>query len=198
MILAYSYLVPFLNTLTNYSKCSLDWRGISSQSTHPNARGSLLNWVFGLPPPSYIGASNYQIGVTIKQNDLPIVYFSHKLLPTQRMYSTIEQEMSVIVKVLKEYRNYLLEAQIIILKDHKNLLVNSSTDNWVFRWKQKIEEFVLTLHYVKGPINQEADALSRLPIQESDQGIEVMLNNSQIDPSHPILNKYPLDLVTSE
>ena len=114
------------------------------------------------------------------------------------MYSTIEQEMSVIVKVLKEYRNYLLEAQIIILKDHKNLLVNSSTDNWVFRWKQKIEEFVLTLHYVKGPINQEADALSRLPIQESDQGIEVMLNNSQIDPSHPILNKYPLDLVTSE
>ncbi len=62
----------------------------------------------------YIDASKYQIGATIKQNELPIAYFSRKLIPTQRRYSTIEQEMLAIVEVLKEYRNFLLGAEIII------------------------------------------------------------------------------------
>ena len=76
----------------------------------------------------YIDASNSQIGATIKQNQLPIAYFSRKLAPTQRRYSTIEQEMRAIVKVLKEYRNFLLGAVIIIFTDHKNLLSNSSSN----------------------------------------------------------------------
>ena len=65
----------------------------------------------------YTDASNFQIGATIKQNNLPIAYFSKKLTPTQRRYSTIEQEMLAIVQVLKEYRNFLLGAQITIYTD---------------------------------------------------------------------------------
>ena len=56
--------------------------------------------------------------------------------------------MLAIVQVLKEYRKFLLGAQITIYTDHKNLLSNSSTNDRVFRWKQKIEEFAPTLHYV--------------------------------------------------
>ena len=98
----------------------------------------------------YTDASNFQLGATIKQNNLPIAYFSKKLTPTQRRYSAIEQEMLTIVQVLKEYRNFLLGSQITIYINHKNLLASSSTNDRVFRWKQKIEEFAPTLHYVKG------------------------------------------------
>ena len=67
----------------------------------------------------FTDASNFQVGATIKQNDLPIAYFSRKLTPTQRRYSTIEQEMLAIVEVLKEYRNFLLGATIVIYIDHR-------------------------------------------------------------------------------
>ena len=93
----------------------------------------------------YTDASKYQIGATIKQEQLPIAYFSRKLTPTQRRYCTIEQEMLAIMEVLKKYRNFLLGAKIIIHTDHKNLLANSSSNDRVFRWKQKIEEFGPTI-----------------------------------------------------
>ena len=98
----------------------------------------------------YTNASKYQIGATIKQEQLPIAYFSRKLTPTQRRYSTIEQEMLAIVEVLKEYRNFLLGEELIIFTDHKNLLANSSTNDRAFRWKQKIEEFGPTIQYIQG------------------------------------------------
>ena len=65
----------------------------------------------------------------------------------------------------------------------------------MFRWKQKIEEYAPTIQYVKGHTNIEADALSRLPMIDTNQGIEAMLNHPQIDPFNPILNQYPLDLI---
>ena len=73
-------------------------------------------------------------------------------------------------------------------------MANSSSNDRVFRWNHKIEEFGPTIQYVQGHTNIEADAFSRLPLLTNQQGIEVMLNYPQIDPNHPILNSYPLDL----
>ena len=91
-----------------------------------------------LPFEIFTDASNIQVGATIKQNNLPITYFSKKLTHTQMRYSTIKHEMLAIVEVLKEYRNFLLGANITIFTDHKKLLSNATVDNRVFRWKQKI------------------------------------------------------------
>ena len=140
----------------------------------------------------YTDASNVQIGATIKQKNLPVAYFSKKLTPTQHRYSTMEQEMLAIVKVLNEYKNFLLGANISIYTDHKNLLSNSTVNDRVFRWKQKIQEFGPVLNYIKGHKNFEADALSRLPI--ADDNIEVMLNHPPVDPYNPLFNKNPMDL----
>ena len=142
----------------------------------------------------YMDARSYQICATIKQDQLPIVYFSRKMTPTQRRYPTIEQKILAMVEIMKEYRNFLLGATIEIFTDCKNLLANSSTNNCVFRWKQKIEEYVPTINYVKGHTNVEADALSRLPTLENNQSIETILNHPQVDPYNPLLNKYPWDL----
>ena len=145
-----------------------------------------------IPFEIFTDASNYHIRASVKQKNLPIAYFSKKLTPAQRKYSTIEQEMLAIVEVLKEYHNILLGANIIIFTDHKNLLSNSTVSNRVFRWKQKIEEFGPNIQCIKGQCNIEADALSRLPTDTTSA--EIMLNHPPLDPENPILNKNPLDL----
>ena len=86
--------------------------------------------------------------------------------------------MLEIVLTLKDYQNFLLDAQVTIHNDHKNLLSNNSINNWVFCWKQLIEEYDPQLKYIKGSKNQEADALSRLEIQEST-ATEIFLNHPQ-------------------
>ena len=60
-----------------------------------------------------------------------------KLTPTQRRYSTIEQEMLAIVEVLKEYRNFPLGSFITIYTDHKNWLSDSSANDRVFVGNRK-------------------------------------------------------------
>ena len=141
----------------------------------------------------FTDASKVQIGATVKQNKLPIAYFSKKLSPMQRRYSTIEQEMLAIVEVLKEYRIFLLGADITIYTDHKNLLATSTVNDRVFRWKQKIQEYNPIIKYIKGHKNQEADALSRLPMLTTTEGMETMLNHPPMDPYNPILNANPLE-----
>ena len=94
--------------------------------------------------------------------------------------------MLAIVEVLREYRNFLLGANITIFTDHKNLLSNSTTNNGIFRWKQKIQEFSPTLIHVKEQDNAEADTLSRLPMDI--QAHEIMLNHHPVDPHNPLFN----------
>ena len=100
--------------------------------------------------------------------------------------------MLAVVEVLKEYKNFLLEANITIFTDHRDLLSNSTVNDRVFRWKHKIQEFGKIINCIKGHKNIEADALSQLPI--TNESIEVMLNHPPIDPYNPLLNKNPMDL----
>ena len=72
------------------------------------------------------------------------------------------------------------------------MLSNSTVNDRVFRWKQKIQEFGPILNYIKGHKNIEADALSRLPIAQDN--MEIMLNHPPSDPYNPLLNKNPMDL----
>ena len=47
---------------------------------------------------------------------------------------------------------------------------------------------------MKGHVNIEADALSRLQVIEEDNSIETMLNHTPLDPHNHLLKKYPFDL----
>ena len=77
--------------------------------------------------------------------------------------------MLAIVEVFKEYRNFLLGAQITIYTDHNNLPSNATVNDRVFRWKNKIQEFGPVIIYIKGQKKKiDADAFSRLPMQTSD------------------------------
>jgi hypothetical protein len=56
----------------------------------------------------------------------------------------------------------LLDANIHVFMDHKNLTFDTLKAQRVLRWHTKIEEFPPMLHYVEGPCNILADNLSRL------------------------------------
>jgi hypothetical protein len=62
-------------------------------------------WVFA-------DASDYAIGSVISQLDekgrmRPVLFYSRKLLPAERNYSTPDKELLAIVQTLKKYRHYL-------------------------------------------------------------------------------------------
>ena len=147
------FLVPLTNLCSTKRKFS--WNDTHEHSFQQIKRLVAEDVMLRFPDHSlpfiiYTHASNYQLGASIKQKGFPVAYFSRKLTPTQRRYPTIEQEMLAIVEVLKEYRIFLLGAPITVFTDHKNLLSQSSDNNRVFRWKQKIEEYNVNLKYLKG------------------------------------------------
>ena len=76
---------------------------------------------FSEPFDIHTDASLLQLGACISQNKKPIAFYSQKLNPAQTQYTTTEQELFSIFKVLKEFRNILLGQQICVHTDHENM-----------------------------------------------------------------------------
>ena len=113
-------------------------------------------------------ASDYQLGAVISQKGRPIAFYSRKLSPAQRNYTTTERELLAIVETLKEFKNILLGQRIKVYTDHENLTYKQFNSNRVMRWRLLIEEFGPELTYIKGEKNIVADALSRLDIEDNE------------------------------
>jgi hypothetical protein len=89
----------------------------------------------------YTNASNYQLGVVIVQEGIPVAYYSMKLTDTQKKYITLEKELLNIFMVFKGFDTMLLGAVIRIHTDHKNLTCATSVNNCVLRQLNYIKRF---------------------------------------------------------
>lgn len=120
-------------------------------------------------------ASNIAIGAVLSQNkdgaDLPCAYASRTLNETEMNYSTIEKELLAIVWATKYFRPYLYGRKFKIFTDHKPLqwlFSMKEPNSKLLRWRLKLEEFDYDICYKKGTANQNADALSRIQLNNNN------------------------------
>ena len=132
------------------------------------AREALLAYPdFGRPFEIHTDACDIQLGSVISQNGKPLAFYSRKLNAAQKNYTTREKELISIVETLKEFNTILFGHEVIVYTDHKNLtheteLVSSPR---VMRWRLLLEEYKISLKYIKGCKNIFANCLSRIPTE---------------------------------
>ena len=114
-------------------------------------------------------ASDRGVGAVLSQcyeqgQDLPIAYFSRKLLPREERYSTTEKECLAIKLAIQAFNTYLMDRTFTIQTDHRSL-------EWLDRikdtnprltcWSLFLQGYSFTVKYRSGTANANADALSR-------------------------------------
>jgi len=119
----------------------------------------------------YTDASSYGIGaylcqvVTLPDGNLqeqPLGFISKSLTATERRWSVYEKEAYAIFFAFKKWEHFLRGGQFSLFTDHKNLtFLNRPPSEKVMRWRLAIQEFDFRVAYIKGEINNVADALSR-------------------------------------
>ena len=99
----------------------------------------------------------------------PVAYFSKKLNPHQKKYSTIEKEALALVLAVHHFEVYIsgVAGDVVVYSDHNPLsfLARFQQSNArVFRWSLSLQPYSLSIRHVSGKDNVIADALSRGPI----------------------------------
>lgn len=122
------------------------------------------------PTSVYTDASNDAIGAVLQQEVAgvlrPIAFFSKRLEPPQRKYSTFDRELVAMYEAIKHFRHFLEGRPFHIRTDHKPLTTAMSQQGttWsprVSRHLAFISEFTTDIRHVRGEENAVADALSR-------------------------------------
>jgi hypothetical protein len=89
--------------------------------------------------------------------------------------------MLSIMATLEEFHGMLLGADNHGFTDHKNLTFDNLKMQRVLHWRNKVEEFSPTLHYIEGPHNILADNLSCL--HRLVTPAQITVGKSLIDPA---------------
>ena len=113
-------------------------------------------------------ASGFEIGTVLSQGeeeDHPIAYFSRKLLPREKSYSTVEKKCLAIVLAVKNFKAYFLGCSFILQTDHKALQwLNQFKEKnaRLTRWSLILQPFIFIVQHRRGQANVNAEALSIL------------------------------------
>ena len=96
----------------------------------------------------------------------PICYYSAKLKPHQRPYSTVEKEALSLILALEKFHVYLGSTgqKIVVHSDHNPLkFVNQLRlkNQRLARWALALQPYNLEIQHIRGRENVLADALSR-------------------------------------
>ena len=125
-------------------------------------------------------ASNTAVGAVLQQliNDTwkPISFFSKKLRPAEKRYSTYDRELLAIYLALKHFRHFLEGRQFHIFTDHKPLTyaLNARSDRHSPRQARQLDyisQYTSAIRHIEGCDNPVADALSRMEVNALVSGL---------------------------
>jgi transposase InsO family protein len=141
-----------------------------------------------LPYAIYTDASKLGISsVLTQENDsgetLVVSTASRVLTPTERRYSTCEQELLAVVHALQKFRIYVVGHAITVYSDNKALSFLKRcnlTSGRVTRWIMQLQEYDLTVVHISGANNFFADILSRNPVGLSRESLDLVRKPKEI------------------
>jgi hypothetical protein len=119
-----------------------------------------------------VDASDVGVGGVLLQEDdegisHPVCYFSKKLSPCQRNYSTVEKECLALVLALQQFEVYVpaCSKSVVVYTDHNPLVFLHKMRNKnqrLLRWSLILQEYNLDIRHIPGKDNVIGDALSRV------------------------------------
>nr|CDJ92636.1 Putative tick transposon [Haemonchus contortus] len=120
-------------------------------------------------------ASQLGIGAVLSQEGKdhflhPIYFASNRLSSAEKRYHVTDLEALTIVFALQKFHYFVYGMEVVVRTDHLPLTAlfkRSNVSSRVVRWASEIQQYKLTIEYVKGKANAVADALSRgIPLDE--------------------------------
>lgn len=125
----------------------------------------------------YVDTSAFAIGVVLSQKDdnkkdYPIYFASRQLSLAERKYTTTEREALGMVYSCKKFRHYLICYEFVFHVDHyalQHLVKKADLSGRIARWVLLLQEFTYTVQTRKGVHHENADYLSRLWTQPTEE-----------------------------
>lgn len=135
----------------------------------------------------YTDASQKGLGAILKQADpedseetqYVVGYFSKSLLSYQQNYSATELELLAILSAIEYWHYYLVCHEFVVVTDHqplKSVGKIGKPNTRLFNWAVRLKQYNFKVVYRAGDKNQEADYLSRNPIQMLEEVTSGMIN----------------------
>jgi len=166
--------------------CALAFAKLKSELTAPGR--ALKRPDFSKPFVLHTDFSNQGIAAVLTQHadngdEHMVACISRSLNSHERVYSPYQGELLAVVWAVKSFHLYLHGSSFTLLTDHQPL-------QWLFsrkdltgqsaRWVLLLQEYEFTVTHRAGTANGNADALSRMPLDNADQA-----------PMHPPLAAIP-------
>uniref|UniRef100_A0A5S6QLW0 RNA-directed DNA polymerase n=1 Tax=Trichuris muris TaxID=70415 RepID=A0A5S6QLW0_TRIMR len=118
----------------------------------------------------------------------PIAFASRLLTDAEKRYANIDKEALAIMFGVSKFAQYLYGRHFTLKTDHKplerifgtNRELPKPATNRLMRWALILGNYQYAVEYVPASRNAPADALSRLPVEETDIPVDVQQPSGQL------------------
>ncbi|CAD5227230.1 unnamed protein product [Bursaphelenchus xylophilus] len=124
----------------------------------------------------FVDGSQVAMGASLMQlidgSFRPIAHVSRTLALNERKWPAVQIELAAIIWSLRTLRPFIYNCKIIVHSDHKPLSFldqKRTVHPHLQRWAVELQQYDLELVHVRGQDNVVADALSRIPEEQSEE-----------------------------